>query len=66
MTRPTTRVAATLTALALATAGAACTGADGTPAGTDTEDPVILEPGEEQGETLLPETPEGAGGGTEG
>lgn len=56
MTRTTTRIAAALAAATFAAAGVACTGADGTDA-DGTEDPVILEPGEEQGETLLPETP---------
>lgn len=60
-----TTVPAAVAALALALTGAACTGADGTDAGTDTEEPIILDPGEEQGESLLPADPD-AGTGTDG
>lgn len=65
MRRPTTRAAATAAALTFAFAGAAC-GPDEPPATSDveTDQPVVVDPNEQQGETLLPETPAEAEPGT--
>lgn len=67
MRRSTTRTAAAATTLALALTGAAC-GPDDEPATSDveTDQPVVVDPNQEQGGTLLPETPAEAEPGTDG
>lgn len=67
MRRPTTRNAVAAATVALAVAGSACaTDEPGPLSDVETDQPVVVDPNEEVGETLLPETPAEAEPGTDG
>lgn len=67
MRRSTTRTAAAATSLALALTGAACGPDDEPPTSpVETDDPVVVDPNQDIGGTVLPETPAEVEPGTDG